>query len=385
MRYNDLTNQRFGWVTVLERDYDYVKEHQLKKNDTFWKCQCDCGNIFSTRSYTLTKGQCKSCGCFKTTNEEDLTGFQKGKILVLGPDFEYSKTHTGSFWKCQCECGNIFPQSTNWIKKTLYPHCKNCNIDLSENLVGQQFGFLTVIERDYDYAKQNNLTPGVYWKCKCICGKMTTVRASALKDKSTTSCGCKKYETIRNKQMKDIAGQHFGKLTAIEPDFNYPIEHNIKNSGNTIYWKCVCECGKICIKPYNDLAKGKALNCPECTQKSKGEEQIKALLIQNKIPFIHDREYFKDLIGDNHLLRYDFILLQNNQPYRLIEFDGEQHFKPIEYFGGEERFLLQQKYDKIKSEYAHIHNLPLVRIPYTVKNITLDMLLEDGYVEEKFK
>jgi len=38
MRYNDLTNQRFGWVTVLERDYDYVKEHQLKKNDTFWKC-----------------------------------------------------------------------------------------------------------------------------------------------------------------------------------------------------------------------------------------------------------------------------------------------------------------------------------------------------------
>ena len=243
----------------------------------------------------------------------------------------------------------------------------------SHNLTNQRFGRLTALFQLDEKASNGERL----WLCQCDCGGTKAVKGSHLISDNVRSCGC-----LRNKK---IAGKRFGKLTAIEPDFNYPIEHNIKNSGNTIYWKCVCECGKICIKPYNDLAKGKALNCPECTQKSKGEEQIKTLLIQNKIPFIHDREYFKDLIGDNHLLRYDFILLQNNQPYRLIEFDGEQHFKPIEYFGGEERFLLQQKYDKIKSEYAHIHNLPLVRIPYTVKNITLDMLLEDGYVEEKFK
>ena len=63
-------------------------------------------------------------------------------------------------------------------------------------------------------------------------------------------------------------------------------------------------------------------------------------LNKNNIPFIQDREYFKDLIGDNNILRYDFILLKNNKPYRLIEYDGEQHFKPIGYFGGEERFAL---------------------------------------------
>jgi hypothetical protein len=47
---------------------------------------------------------------------------------------------------------------------------------------------------------------------------------------------------------------------------------NIKNNGHTIYWKCLCECGETCIKPYNDLIKGKAINCPNCTIKSKGEE-----------------------------------------------------------------------------------------------------------------
>jgi len=46
-------------------------------------------------------------------------------------------------------------------------------------------------------------------------------------------------------------------------------------------------------------------------------------LIENNISFIHDKEYFKDLFGDNNLLRYDFILLKDNIPYRLIEFDGE--------------------------------------------------------------
>lgn len=378
MKIQDLTNQRFGWVTVLERDYDYVKLHNLKKNDTFWKCRCDCGNIFSTRAYSLTKGKTKSCGCFKTTGE-DLTGLKKGKITVLGPDFDYSKSHVGSYWKCQCECGVIFSQNTNWIKKTSFPHCNNCTIDQSENLVGQQFGFLTVLERDYNYAKEHNITSGVYWKCKCICNNITTVRASALKNNDTTSCGCKKFETIRSKQMNNITGQHFGKLLAIKPDFDYAKRTGIKNSGNTIYWECLCDCGQVCIKSYNDLVRGKAINCPNCTVKSKGENQIKTILIENNIPFVYNKEYFKDLLGDKGLLRYDFILLDNNIPYRLIEFDGLQHYQSIGYFGGQERFQLQKKYDNIKNEYAKKHNIPLVRIPYTEKNITLDILLGDKY------
>lgn len=40
-----------------------------------------------------------------------------------------------------------------------------------------------------------------------------------------------------------------------------------------------------------------------------------------------------------------------------------------------------KKSDKIKNNYALSHNIPLVRIPYwEIKNITLDMLLEDKYL-----
>ena len=82
-------------------------------------------------------------------------------------------------------------------------------------------------------------------------------------------------------------------------------------------------------------------------------------------------------------MRYDFILLQNNIPYRLIEFDGEQHFHKINrgYYASEEKFSKQIKSDQIKNEYAKTHNIPLVRIPYTERDhITLEMLMGDKYL-----
>ena len=54
----DLTGQRFGRLTVLER---------AERNDghsTWWVCKCDCGNIKEIRSSCLVKGSTKSCGCY---------------------------------------------------------------------------------------------------------------------------------------------------------------------------------------------------------------------------------------------------------------------------------------------------------------------------------
>ena len=47
-----------------------------------------------------------------------------------------------------------------------------------------------------------------------------------------------------------------------------------------------------------------------------------------------------------------------------IEYDGEQHFKPIEYFGGEAHFKIQQKHDKIKDDFCKENGISLLRIPY---------------------
>ena len=47
-----------------------------------------------------------------------------------------------------------------------------------------------------------------------------------------------------------------------------------------------------------------------------------------------------------------------------IEFDGIQHFEPINYFGGEKELELVQKRDRIKTAYCQENNIGLVRVRF---------------------
>ena len=57
----DLTGQRFGKLTVIERADDYVTPSGYKK--IMWKCVCDCGNTVITSRGNLRSGHTRSCGC----------------------------------------------------------------------------------------------------------------------------------------------------------------------------------------------------------------------------------------------------------------------------------------------------------------------------------
>ena len=46
----------------------------------------------------------------------------------------------------------------------------------------------------------------------------------------------------------------------------------------------------------------------------------------------------------------------------LVELDGIQHFKPVQRFGGVDRFEMQKKLDGIKNNYCLENNIRLVRL-----------------------
>ena len=48
----------------------------------------------------------------------------------------------------------------------------------------------------------------------------------------------------------------------------------------------------------------------------------------------------------------------------LVECQGIQHYEPIEYFGGEEQFKIQQEHDRRKREYAEKKGYKLLEIWY---------------------
>jgi len=60
-RVDDLTGERFGRLTVIERDYKTQK--RMHARGTYWICKCKCGNEKSIAAYRLKNGTTSSCGC----------------------------------------------------------------------------------------------------------------------------------------------------------------------------------------------------------------------------------------------------------------------------------------------------------------------------------
>lgn len=117
-------------------------------------------------------------------------------------------------------------------------------------------------------------------------------------------------------------------------------------------------CGQIYkVKPNNFI---NGTRCPYCRE-SKGEKTIFKYLKDNDIEF----ETQKGFKGLKHIkpLLYDFYLPNINI---LIEYQGEQHYRPIEYFGGLEAFKEQVIKDNIKRDFAKINGVELVELPYTL-------------------
>ena len=134
---------------------------------------------------------------FISKNYIDITGEQFGHLTVVG---KYEGTDKkGIFWKCVCDCGN---PNERIIKGTdlRADRVKSCGQCDRYKMIGQRFGYLTVVEFSEVKNKRS------YFKCQCDCGNVTYVPISKLKSGHTRSCGClqKKIVSLINKRYNDF-------------------------------------------------------------------------------------------------------------------------------------------------------------------------------------
>ena len=354
----DLTGQRFGHLTVIERGDDYISPSGIPTPK--WKCQCDCGNIVDVESRSLRYGKTKSCGCSKgelisLAISEDLTGQKFNRLTVIkrGEDL-ICKSRNVIRWLCRCECGNETLVTTSSLKsgKTKSCGCLQKEITSSkclDNLIGRTYGKLTVINRD------ENKHGKTYWKCKCECGNIVTVNSYCLKSGQTKSCGCINKELMSEKFLDDLTGQRFGRLTVIERAES----RKQPKGGRSTRWLCQCDCGNVVLVNASTLKNGESKSCG-CI-KSYGEIKIIQWLKDHNIEYIPQKR-FNGLVGiGGGKLSYDFYIPQYNI---LIEVQGIQHERPIDYFGGEKQFAIQQEHDELKRKYAKNNNFDLLEIWY---------------------
>ena len=91
---------------------------------------------------------------------------------------------------------------------------------------------------------------------------------------------------------------------------------------------------------------------------SKGHETTLRILegLVETHTFFHDRNKWTitnehrnpDKHGYTGWMSYDIALWKNDVLWGLIEFDGKQHYEPVQLFGGEKQFKVQQEKDRIK-------------------------------------
>ena len=78
-------------------------------------------------------------------------------------------------------------------------------VQTKEDLTGQVFGRLTVINQAEDYVNPNTGVHTARWNCCCSCGsqKLITVFGTSLKSGNTKSCGCLQKEMTSKAKKKE--------------------------------------------------------------------------------------------------------------------------------------------------------------------------------------
>ncbi len=158
-------------------------------------------------------------------------------------------------------------------------------------------------------------------------------------------------------------------------------ENVTPGSNKKVWWIC-----KKCNYNWETSIKtrSRGRGCPKC-KSPRGEKRIFSWIKENylnlsDIGIINCTPQKKFPDCKNILeLPFDFGLQLQDDSWFMIEYYGDQHYAPNEFFGGKEQFKLQKKLDKIKQKYCKGNTIPLLIIPYwefdNIEKILTDILL----------
>jgi len=131
------------------------------------------------------------------------------------------------------------------------------------NLMGNIFGYLTVISPAKIIFEGKKRKPKKTWNCACKCGNVIIAKTYHLMNGGVKSCGCLREEL----KLVIKPDQIFGRLTTV------------KYIGDSV-WECKCDCNTIKLVKSNKLRGGKTKSCG-CLRRETSKKNIK--IAQDKI------------------------------------------------------------------------------------------------------
>ena len=290
-------------------------------------------------------------------------------LLILGLDEERNnqlklerkqglRSNAPVHYLCKCDCGNVVSLTKPKINKRKSEGCKECGKKDFNEYVGRKLNDWYIIE----YLNNKK------YKCRCTCGTIKEVNCYNILEGSSKNCGCVRKEKMSEiKSIHSLVGNVYGKLTVID-------EVGKNKHGKTIC-KCLCECGNEVEVLSNSLRTNHTVSCG-CT-KSLMPSIIKIFL--EDLGYTVEME--KRINLDNEDIAYICFDLYIQELNLAIEYDGEPHFKPIDFANKGIEWAIQhleltQHRDEIKNQYCYKNDIRILRIPYTRKNTFKELIME---------
>lgn len=163
--------------------------------------------------------------------------------------------------------------------------------------------------------------------------------------------GCPKCGIKSRPQCLPWSNEKFIERAKLVHGDKYTYEKtNYKNYEKNVIVTCKKH-GDFITNPSNFL---QGHGCPHCAN-SMMEERVKHILDENKIEY--EQQKIFGWLKNNGYLKIDFYLPKHSI---AIECQGLQHFKPIEYFGGQDAFTETSQRDFVKNKLCEEHNIKMI-------------------------
>lgn len=332
------------------------------------KFKCKCGNEFTTTFSKFkhrNKRQCNECSRKGDKRKQKYTYYEVKKFVEKNSN---CKLISNKYINCktkllfECGCGNQFYTTFDEFKNDNKRQCNKCGVlstvkkrkktheyfvNEIKSLVGNEYIVLGEYMNDNTKILIKHNKCGYSWEI---------IPSSFLRGVRCPMCQHRSYKKTTEEFKKEVY-----ELVGDE----YEVLGEYRNCETKILMRHN-RCGnEYLVKPKN-FRNGR--RCPKCSLPSNPNTEKRIENILSKMKVVYERQKtFEDCINPKTKikLKFDFAVCdKDSNLYCLIEYDGKQHFEPIDYFGGEKSFKETKFRDEIKNNYCKQNNIKLIRIPY---------------------
>jgi ssDNA-binding Zn-finger/Zn-ribbon topoisomerase 1 len=354
-----------GAIIIHGNYYDYSELNYVNSQSKV-KIGCPIHGFFNMKANSHANGQgCPKCGRISAREKIKLeySEFLKRAIYVHGDKYKYEKdSYIDYTTKLNISCveHGVF-QQTPHSHISMSVGCPKCGIISAAKANEKGWGvvldmFKSVHGSRYTYDDRTFVN--VTSKMRIYCEEHGWFLQNP--NLHYTGSGCKQCGYVETAEKTKINFESFLERSKKVHGERYQYDNND--------WVDIFSPVTIICKKHGDFLQNprnhyRGSGCPKCNS-SRGESIIRAYLIERRVDF-EEQKVFEGLIHRSPL-KCDFFIPSLNA---VIEYNGIQHYEPIEVFGGEKGHEDTRLRDEIKYSFLNRKGVHLIVVRYDIDSI----------------